>query len=84
MLAITLCVGTIRALAQEQPGPCAGFNSLLKIGQQGHVTPGSANNLRQNPGTNQALVGQIPGNEIFMVIGGPACANNVTLSLIHI
>lgn len=77
ILIVILFAGTVTTLAQ-QSAPCAGFNSMLRVGQQGHVTPGSANNLRQNPGTNQTRVGQIPGNEIFMVIGGPVCADNVT------
>lgn len=77
LLALTIAPGLANA---QTPGPCAGFTSTLAVGRQGHVTPGSPNNVRRLPGTGAGnnAIGQIPGDSIFSTIGGPVCANNIT------
>ena len=53
---------------------CAGFmTSRLVVGGQGRVTPGLANNLRDNPSATGGLLGQIPGGAAFAVVAGPVC-----------
>lgn len=49
----------------------------LTVGEQGRVTPGNANNVRAQAGRSAALVGQIPGGEVFDVVGGPQCADGL-------
>jgi hypothetical protein len=49
--------------------------SRLKIGGQGQVTPGSANNVRDTPSRDGAKVGEIPAGGIFDVLEGPTCAD---------
>lgn len=57
---------------------CPGFlPSRLTVGQPGRVTPGDANNLRSQPDTNSAKIGQIPGGQSFTVLAGPQCAQNM-------
>jgi uncharacterized protein YgiM (DUF1202 family) len=58
-------------------GQCPGFlPSRLVIGGWGRVTPGLSNNLRAQPNSTSALLGQIPSGGTFSVIGGPVCAEN--------
>lgn len=45
----------------------------LAFGSQARVVPGLPNNLRAQPTTESALVGEIPGGSIFSVISGPQC-----------
>lgn len=46
----------------------------LMTGQAGQVTPGAPNRLRDNPSlTGSSMVGEIPGDGIFLVLQGPAC-----------
>ncbi len=45
---------------------------------QARVVPGGApNNLRTEPRTDAALVGEIPPSAIFSIIAGPQCANGL-------
>jgi hypothetical protein len=39
------------------------------------VTPGDANNIRREPSANARVLGQIPGGEVFNVLGSSACAD---------
>jgi hypothetical protein len=53
---------------------CSGFlPSRLVIGEQGRVTPGDPNNVREFPSASGTLVGQIPGEGVFDVLEGPEC-----------
>jgi uncharacterized protein YgiM (DUF1202 family) len=47
----------------------------LVVGRNGRVTPGLPNNIRQQPTSNSALLGQIPTGGVFSVIAAPVCAN---------
>ncbi|HLU11093.1 MAG TPA: SH3 domain-containing protein [Oceanobacillus sp.] len=39
----------------------------------GRVTPGAPNRLRAEPSTSSAILGEIPGGELFYVLSGPTC-----------
>lgn len=53
------------------PGAAA---TRLSVGAEGRVTPtGGPNNLRSAPAKSGSLLGEIPENGIFNVIGGPVC-----------
>jgi len=45
----------------------------LVIGQQGNVTPGPPNNVRDMPSRDGTRLGEIPGGGIFTVLDGPVC-----------
>lgn len=56
---------------------CPGFMpSRLFPGQQGRVTPGTPNRMRNMPSTNGEIVGQIPGGATFQILEGPLCGDN--------
>lgn len=70
--------------AGEQPAPVDGSGGggtacapqpRLSINGYGQVTPGLPNILRTLPrrGSGSGVVGRIPANGVFQVIGGPAC-----------
>jgi hypothetical protein len=47
----------------------------LSVGVQGRVvSTGIPNNIRQQPGSSSQLLGEIPTNAVFNVIGGPSCS----------
>ena len=48
-------------------------NPQLVVGQQGSVTAGPPNNVRDLPSRDGELIGEIPGAEIFVVLDGPVC-----------
>lgn len=84
-----LVTGTTSALASEttapiestvqQWTPCAGAPATrLAVNGLARVTPGLPNNIRQDPSGSSKRVGQIPGGNVFTVIGGPSCAGNMT------
>ncbi len=53
---------------------CPGFlPSRLRVGGNGRVLPGVANNLRSAPSANSQILGQIPGGGVFAVVEGPSC-----------
>jgi hypothetical protein len=57
---------------------CPGFmTSRLTVGQAGRVTPGDPNNIRSQPSTTSAKVGEIPGGQSFTVLAGPQCGENM-------
>lgn len=61
--------------AQDDAG-CPGAPVLrLVVGQHGRVTPGSANNMRNQPSTSGENIGQIAAGEAFAVLDGPVCAD---------
>ncbi len=47
----------------------------LTVGAQGRVTPGLPNKVRAAPSMAAAQIGQIPGEGVFSVVGGPQCAD---------
>jgi uncharacterized protein YraI len=47
----------------------------LTVGGQGRVTPGLPNKVRSQPGMAAAQIGNVPGEGVFSVIGGPVCAD---------
>lgn len=60
------------------PAICEGFlPSRLRSGGQGRVTPGSSNNLRDQPTTSGGLVAVIPSGAAFSVLTGPICAGGI-------
>lgn len=59
-------------LAIKAQGNCVA-ESQVEVGAYARVTPGEANNVREQPDANAALVGQIPGNGVFEVIGDAVC-----------
>ncbi len=68
------------APAPGQPVAPSGDCSLapparLTVGRQGRITPGVPNKVRSAPGTGAAQIGNIPGEGVFQVIGGPQCAD---------
>lgn len=70
--------GIFPTVSPPTPVACAGFmNSRLTPNSLGLVTPGAANNMRANPSANAALIGEIPGSEVFIVLDGPVCAENM-------
>ncbi len=85
-----LIVGTnfdLGATATASPFPpvtpptfaaCPGFvTSRLWPNTFAAVSPGDANNLRDQPSSSGAKVGSIPGGEMFAVLNGPQCAENM-------
>ncbi len=63
---------TVSSLApQSCPGLLA---SRMVVGEQGRVTPGASNNLREEPSQSAERVGLIPAGEEFTVLNGPMCA----------
>ncbi len=48
--------------------------SRLAIGDTARVTPGVPNTLRADASTSSTALGSIPGGDMFIVIGGPLCA----------
>ena len=60
-------------------GACPGvLPPRLTVGGQGKVTPGLPNKVRISPSLAAAQVGQIPGDAVFSVIGGPQCGDGYT------
>lgn len=49
----------------------------LIIGQQGNVTPGPPNNVRDLPSRDGVLIGEIPGASVFVVLDGPVCDGEI-------
>jgi hypothetical protein len=50
----------------------------LAVGEVARVTPGAANNLRAQASRGASEVGEIPGGETFLVLGGPVCGDGLT------
>lgn len=72
--------------APVDPGPvdpatysCPGAPPIrLQVGTQARVTPGMPNKMRSAPGLDAVQVGNIPGEAVFNVVGGPHCADGFT------
>lgn len=47
----------------------------LEVGGRGRVSPGQANNVRDQATTSGVLVGQIAAGTVFDVLAGPTCAD---------
>jgi hypothetical protein len=66
--------GEFAQLWQQAEYTCPGaMPSRLVPGQQGRVTPGTPNNVRQSPRIEGDLIGEIPGGEVFDIVFGPIC-----------
>lgn len=77
LLALTASVAPTRVTAQGES--CSGSPPpRLKVGTEAHVPPGSRNNLRDKPGKDGGLVGQVPGDSYVFVLDGPQCADDLT------
>jgi hypothetical protein len=77
-------LGLFEMLTPPPPQPtatstvCQGFlPSRLTVGTQARVTPGSSNNLREQPTTGGTLVAVIPAGGEFTVLTGPLCAEGI-------
>jgi hypothetical protein len=57
---------------------CGGLLPRLVIGQQGRVTPGDPNNIREDHGVSTRLLGEIPAGGVFAVLDGPRCTDSGT------
>lgn len=58
------------------PAPPEGITYMptrLTTQIQARVAPGLPNNLRAEPSTNGAVIGEIPGEGIFTTLAGPTC-----------
>lgn len=57
---------------------CLGFmESRLVVGQRGIVSDDLANNLREQPTSSSARLGEIPSGGEFNVLAGPMCAQEL-------
>lgn len=73
--------GTPATAAPSTPVPtaCPGNPPpTLIVGQEGRVTPGNGNKVREEPNTSSTQIGRISGGESFMVVGGPECGEGYT------
>jgi uncharacterized protein YraI len=59
------------------PASCGGIASRLWVGGQARVLPGDPNNLRDEPSSSGRRTGEIPGGEVFNVLEGPRCVDEV-------
>lgn len=60
----------------QEDATCPGApQPRLTIGAQARVLPGDANNVRDAASRAGAMVGSIPGGEVFTVLDGPTCAD---------
>ncbi len=57
---------------------CAGFSSRLPVGTTGQVTGRTASALQQDPALAGAQIGSLAPGELFLVVGQPRCADNLT------
>jgi hypothetical protein len=51
----------------------ASLATRLQVGQQGRVTPGTPNRLRDMPSLTSHIIGEILGGGVFEVLEGPIC-----------
>jgi len=75
--------GAVNPVATPIPGgteySCPGAPPVrLRVGMTARVTPGLPNKVRSQPAAGATQVGNIPGEGIFTVIGGPTCADGYT------
>jgi hypothetical protein len=73
-LCVCLCCGLTSIAAQAVDASCP-LSARLTIGTWGKVANDVPNNLRGEPTTHAARIGQIPVNDIFRVVAGPRCAD---------
>src|SRR5262245_4781760 len=71
-LIFSICLFAPPAAAQTSDCPGAP-PTQLDYDQFGQITPGSPNNLRDQPGSVGQIIGQIPGGAVFYVMSGPVC-----------
>jgi hypothetical protein len=75
MLLFTAVILLIGGRLAAQEGCTGAPPPRLKVGQQAVVTPGQANNVRQNPTPKAALLGKIQPGEVVTILDGPVCAD---------
>ncbi|HLA45897.1 MAG TPA: SH3 domain-containing protein, partial [Aggregatilineales bacterium] len=79
LLSVFLIVVPDGATEARPPyAPCPGYNSLLSVGKQARVVPGTSVRIRQNPTTSAAELNNVPENSIVMVLAGNECGDNFT------
>jgi hypothetical protein len=70
--------GIFPVVLPPEPVTCPGFMPSRLVGNSvARVTPGDPNNIRTDPSTSSTQIGQIPGGELFIVLQGPTCADNL-------
>lgn len=72
-ICILLLVGMFPVVTAAQDETACVAESQFWMGDFARVTPGDANNIREEPLTPAELVGQIPGGGLFEVIGAAVC-----------
>lgn len=72
---ILLALLALAAPAAAQIACPGTLPSRLAAGQQGRVTPGAPNRVRDLPTTAGTRIGEIPGGAVFTVLEGPTCAD---------
>jgi WD40 repeat protein len=77
VLLITLLIPAMPTQAQDGSSCPGALPSRLVVGERGRATPGDANNVREQPTTQSAIVGHIPGGDFFRVLEGPICAEGM-------
>ena len=60
-------------LCPTPPADITYMPTRLTVQIQARVAPGLPNNLRAEPSTTGAVIGEIPGEGIFTVLNGPTC-----------
>jgi len=73
-VSLLLVPALLPAIAQDAACPDAPAPRLI-VGEQGRVTPGDPNNVRDAAARSGNLIGEIPGGAIFDVLEGPVCAD---------
>ena len=77
LLLLAILMGVWTASAQDDPACPGAPLPRLVVGALARVLPGDANNVRDAASRNGALVGSIPGGEVFNVLEGPVCADGL-------
>ena len=73
-VSLLLVPALLPAIAQDAACPDAPAPRLI-VGEQGRVTLGDPNNVRDAAARSGNLIGEIPGGAIFDVLEGPVCAD---------
>lgn len=76
--AIVLALFGLPNTTTQAQAICPGaLPSRLVVGEVARITPGDANNVRDQPSRQGNLVGQVPGEGVFTVLEGPVCADGL-------
>lgn len=78
IVVVSLFASIPASYAQTPPPGCEDAPTpRLVVGMQGRVSPGSPNNMRDQPGSAGTKTGNIPGGAVFLVLDGPQCADGL-------